>query len=224
VDRQHIVAVQRDTRQAVGGAARRDARVAGGVLEGNLGGELVVLADEQHRQPPDARHVEPLVEGAVVDGPVAEERHRHALALEQLEAVTGPRRLQDARANDAARAHHADFRRKQVHAAAPAVRAAGLAAEQLRYQLARGNALGQRVAVAAVGAEDDVVGAEVGADAGRNRLLPDVGMTGTVDQAALVAPGQFFFALADRLHLAVEGQQLGLIEVRVGLLRLGHRC
>ena len=48
---------------------------------------------------------------------------------------------------------------------------------------ARRHPLGQGVAVAAMGAEDDVVLAEVGADAHRDRLLADVGMAGAVDQA-----------------------------------------
>ena len=78
-----------------------------------------------------------------------------------------------------------------MHAAAAAVRAAGRAAEQLGDQLPRRHALGQRVAVAAVRAEDHVVGAQVGADADGDRLLADVGVAGPVDQAALVrtAPG-----------------------------------
>ena len=106
--------------------------------------------------------VQPFVERAVVDRPVAEERDRDAVRLQQLEAVARPGRLQDARADDAARAHHADFRREQVHAAAAAARAAGRPAEQLGDQLARRHALGQRVAVPAVRAEDDVVAAAGG--------------------------------------------------------------
>jgi hypothetical protein len=51
-------------------------------------------------------------------------------------------------------------------------RAAGAAAEQLGEQLYRRQALGQGVAVAAVGAEDDVVGAQVGADAGGDGFRP----------------------------------------------------
>ena len=70
----------------------------------------------------------PFVEGAVVDRAVAEERHGHAVGLEQLEAVARSGGLQDARPDDAAGPHHADFRREQVHAAAAPVRAAGLAA------------------------------------------------------------------------------------------------
>ena len=105
------------------------------------------------------------------------------VGLQQLEAVAGAGRLQDARADDAAGAHQPDLGREEVHAAAAAVRAAGRPAEQLGDQLARRHALGQRVAVPAVGAEDDVVGPQMGADADGDRLLPDVGVAGAVDRA-----------------------------------------
>ena len=76
--------------------------------------------------------------------------------------------------------------------------------EQLGHQLARRHALGQGVAVAAVGAEDHVVRAQVGAHAGRDRLLADVGVAGAVDQAACVGPGQRLLGPPDHDHLAVE--------------------
>ena len=50
----------------------------------------------------------------------------------------------------------------------------------------RRHALGQRVAVAAVRAEDDVVPPQVRTDADRDRFLADVGVAGAVDEAALM--------------------------------------
>ena len=93
-----------------------------------------------------------------------------------------------------------DFRGEQVHAAAAPVRAAGRAAEQLGDQLARRHALGQGVAVPAVRAEDDVVGPQMGTDAGGDRFLADVGVAGAVDQAALMRAGQLLLAAADQNH------------------------
>ncbi len=153
VDRRRVVAVHLGAGQAVAGGPRRHAGVAGRVGERHLGGVLVVFADEKDRQFPDGGQVQPFVEGPVVDRPVAEEGDGDALRLQELEAVAGPRRLEDARPDDAARAHQADFGREKVHTAAAAVGAAGLAAVQLGDQLPRRHALGQRVAVAAVGAE-----------------------------------------------------------------------
>ncbi len=60
-----------------------------------------------------------------------------------------------------------------------------------------GNALGQGVAVAAVGAEHGVVGAQVGADADGDGLLADVGVAGAVDEAGLVGASQLLLGAAD---------------------------
>ncbi len=68
------------------------------------------------------------MKSAVVDGAVAEESGPDMPVLEQLEAVAGAGSLEDARPDDAARAHQSYFRGEQVHAAAAAVRATGLPA------------------------------------------------------------------------------------------------
>ncbi len=95
---------------------------------------------------------------AVIDGAITEEGHRHTVGLQQLESVAGSCCLQNAWSHDPARPHESHFRREQVHAATSAARAAGLAAVELGYQLARRNPLGQRMAVAPMSTEDDVVG------------------------------------------------------------------
>ena len=68
----------------------------------------------------------------------------------------------------------------------------------------RRDAFGQGVAVAAVGAEDGVVGAQMGAYAGGNGLLADVGVAGTHDHPGLVGAGQLLLAAPDHQHFAVE--------------------
>ncbi len=70
--------------------------------------------------------------------------------------------------------------------------------------------LGQRVAVAAMRAEDDVVVAS-GEHTRRRRSPPvaDVGMARAVDQASLVHAGELLFRLTDGLHRAVGGESLG---------------
>ena len=74
--------------------------------------------------------------------------------------------------------------------AAPALRTAGRPAEELGEQLAGRNALGQRMPVPAMGAEDHVVGSQVATHARRDGLLSDVCVAGPVDQTLLVRPGQ----------------------------------
>ena len=100
----------------------------------------------------------------------------------------------------AAGAHQPDLRLEQVHAAAPAAGRPARQAVQLREQLDRRQPLGQRVAVAAVRAEHQVVIAQVDAHARRDRLLADVGMAAAVDQAGLERPDQPLLALPDRHH------------------------
>ena len=204
VNGQDVVAVDVDSGHAITGAAAGHAGIAGRVGERHFGRELVVLADEQHRQLPDAGHVKPFVEGAVVDGAVAEEGDGHLIGLHQLETVSGAGGLQDARTDDAARAHHADFGGEQVHAAAAPLRTAGRAAEQFGEQLAGRNTLGQRMPVSAVRAEDDVIAAQMGTNAGGNRLLSHVSMTRTMNQPALMRTRQLLFATADQNHCTIE--------------------
>ena len=73
-----------------------------------------------------------------------------------------------------------------MHAAAASLGTAGRAAEELGEQLPRRHALGQRVPVPAMSAEDDVIAAQVCTNAGGDRLLADVSVAGSMNQAALV--------------------------------------
>jgi hypothetical protein len=62
------------------------------------------------------------------------------------------------------------------------------------------------MAVPPVRAEDNVVRLEVSTDSGSDRLLTDVGVARPVDQSALVATSQLFFALSNDLHRAIKTQ------------------
>src|SRR5260370_39035349 len=144
---------------------------------------------------------------AVIPRAVAEECHGHAVDFEQLEAVSGTGCLQYARPDDAARAHQADFRREQVHAAAAPMRTAGFTAVKLRDQLAGMQPLGQRVAVSPVGAENNVVRAKIGTHAHGDGFLADVSMTRAVYKPALVRTGQLLLGAANEEHAAAEGKK-----------------
>lgn len=144
------------------------------------------------------------MEGPVVGGSIAEESDGHLLGFAKREAIPSAGGLQDRRADDAARAHHADLGREQVHRAAATTGAAGLAAEQLGKQFARGHAFRERMTMAAVRAEDGIVPVEMGADTGGNRLLPDVGVARSVHKPARMAARELLFARANQLHRAVE--------------------
>src|SRR5262249_537516 len=121
--------------QVIGGAALGHVRTSGGIFERHFRCELVVLADKQGWQLPNAGHVQAFVKSTIVHRAVAEESDADPSVLKEFEAVTGAGGLENARSNDAARTHEADFRSEQVHAAAAAMRAASLPAVQLREQL-----------------------------------------------------------------------------------------
>ena len=205
--RQEVVAIHLFAGKPVIGSAPADIRYAAGVGEGHLRGELVVLADKQHRQLPDGRHVQALMEGPVVDGAIAEERHRHLPVPGKLERVSAAGSLQDAWPHDAAGAHHADLGGEQVHAPPPATRATRGLAEQFSHQIARRHPLGQRVPMAPMGAEHHIPGIQVGTNSRGNRLLPHIGVAGAMNEALLMAAGQFLLRVPYHQHGAVHGEQ-----------------
>ena len=221
VDRDHVVSVEFQPRHAVILGAATDVGNGTRLVERDLGGELVVFADENYREVPDLGHVQALVERSVVDGPVAEEADRDAVSSEELGRVAAAGGLQDATGHDAAGAHQPDFGAEQVHAATAAARAACVTAEKLGDQLFGLQPLGQCVAVTAVGAEDDIFPVQVGTDSTGDCLLADVGVAGTVDEPPLVTAGQFLLALPDGLHRAIQVQQGVLLRQRGDFA--GHR-
>ena len=123
---------------------------------------------------------------AVVHRAVAEERHRNAIGLEQLETVARASGLENAGPHNPACAHQTNLRREQMHAAAATARTAGLASVKFGEELAGVESLGQRVAMSAVGAENHVFAAKMCADAGSDSLLPNIGVARAVDESALM--------------------------------------
>ena len=173
VDRQHVVAIDPDRRdaQALGPRRRAGAGGDGGGAGGR--GEGVVLADEEHRQVEDAGPVQALEEGAAVDRTVAEDAGDDAPIPEQLHCVGGAGRDLDVGADHAVGAEHPDPEVGDVHRAALAAAAPAGAAEQLTHHRLRVRTLGERVAVAAMGGEQQVVALQVRAHSRGARLLSD---------------------------------------------------
>ena len=208
--REHVVAVHLDAMQSVGRRAARHAWISRGVGEGHFCRVAVVFADEKRGQFPNPRHVQPFVKRAVVRRAIAEKRDADIPGLHQHRAVARARRLEDARPDDAARAHQSDLRREQMHRAAAPVRAARLASIQLREKRARIEPLRECVPVPAMRAEHRVLAPQMRAHADGDRLLPDVSMTRALNQPALVRLRQPLLALADHLHLAVKPEHVGV--------------
>ena len=169
-----VVAVDRDVVDAV--ARRPAARACAACCVGRRRelGVAVVLAEEDHRQLPHRGEVDRLVERALRDGAVAEERDRDA-CRRRAAAPRSPRRRRSA-----GRRRRCRWRRRCrasgsamcIEPPRPAVGAVVLG-HQLGEHAERVEALGQAVAVAAVGRGDDVGRPERPARADRGRLLAD---------------------------------------------------
>ena len=135
--RSHVVAVDARRRHAERCGARAGPRPAVTLVGAGEGGDAVVLAHEQHRQPVERGPVEPLEERPAVDRAVAEEagddRVGFPAQLQRLRRADGDR---DAAGHDAVGAQHADGEIGDVHGAALAAAVAARAAEELRHHRA----------------------------------------------------------------------------------------
>ena len=179
-------------------------------------GVAVVLAEEDHRQLPDGGEVQRLVEGALRRRAVAEEGHRHAAVGPQLRRRRRPHRDRQARGHDAVGAEDPELRVGDVHGAAAAAVGALVLAHQLGEHPGRVQALGQAVAVAAVGRGDDVGGPKRPARADGRRLLPDREVDEAGDLAVAVERGHPLLEAADQQHPAVHLEEVGRREARSG--------
>ena len=117
---------------------------------------------------------------ALVDGAIAEEGDGDLVRASLAGGHGGADGEGDAGADDAVGAEHALGHVRDVHGAALALVGAGGALEDLGHHAPDVDALGDAVAVAAVGGGEVVGVGEVGADAGGDGLLAD----GEVEGAA----------------------------------------
>ena len=158
VDGQHVGAVHDDALNAVALCAlRQRGGGAGGV---DVGGdcELVVLDEIDDGELPDGRHIDALMEAALVGCAVAEERNGHRAVVANFGRQRRASGQRNAAADDAVRAEQAALDLRDVHGAAAAVAEAALLAVELRERVLQIVALHD--AVAAVAGRDIVGGLE----------------------------------------------------------------
>ena len=147
------------------------------------------------------------MENALVRGAVAEEGDRDLPAAADARREAGAGGERDAAADDRVRAEHPAREVRDVHRAAAALAEAVLAAVDLGHHRPEVAALGDAVAVAAVGARDVVVVVEVGADARRDRLLADVHVHEARDLTGAELARDPLLEEPDREHRPVEAEQ-----------------
>src|SRR4051812_33434837 len=198
-----VVAVDRDRRDPERRRAVGD--LAGGdVLVGRELAVAVVLAHEHDGEAEDLGEVQALVEVALVDGAVAEERDRHRALAGALESERDAGGRRDAPTDDPEAADQAVLERDDVHRAGAAGVDPGRAAEQLVEQGLRRDPERERMAVAAVGARHAVGLREHGRDAGTAGLLAGAQVRGAVHEALEEQRLHLVLEAADQPHAAVE--------------------
>src|SRR5262249_51140719 len=218
---EEVEAVDDDARHAEPGGPGGDG-VAGHRPGTGCGSAVPVILRHGDGRPVPHRGQVPGLQGrAVVAGAVAEERNAAAAGAVELGGQRRPADQRRPAADDAVGAEHALGQVGDVHRAALAVAAAGLAAVDLGHHLADVDALGDAVAMTAMGAGDGVTVIEVAAYADCGSLLACV----QVDESGNLAGGELgvhaFLELADRPHNSVGAQQL-LPGQSLLLRRFGH--
>ena len=203
-DGEHVVAVDDLPGDPVPGCAWSDVLDGAARPPAGRERELVVLADEHHRQPPGGGEVQRLVGRPLVGCAVAEEDDRDAVGAKHLRGERGAAADWHRRADDAVAAEDVQLEVGDVHRAAEAPAVAGAAPEQLRHHRVQVAALGDHVAVAAVVADDVVVPLQDAGDADGDRLLPHAAVRCAEDRALLEKVGRALLEAADAEHLAVE--------------------
>ena len=149
-DRLDIVARDGDVLEAVAGrAARKRNRIL--VLGGRELGVVVVLTEEDDREPPERRQVERLVERPLTDGALAEEADHDGAVGTQLRGHAGAGSDRQPGADDPVGAEDPELGIGDVHRAAAPSTGAGVAAQELGKHRRRVEPLRQDMPVAAVG-------------------------------------------------------------------------
>ena len=207
--REDIIPVDLQARNCVGGPATSHARISCGILKRNLSRKLIIFADKQHGQFPDAGKIQSFVERAIIGGAVPEERDGNEIRLEELEAIPRAGGLKDARPHDSTRSHETDFRSEEMHASTASARAARLPSIQLGNELTRIEAFRECMAMSAVSAENHILTIQMGTDSDCDCFLPHIGVTRAMNKSPLMRSGQPLFGETDQHHLSVEREKLG---------------
>ena len=172
-------------------------------------GVAVVLDDVDYRQVPKSRHVEALVDLALVGSTVAKigERHVVVATVAVGESQTGAER--DLCADDAVAAVKVLFLGEHVHRAALAAGKPAAAAGQLSHDAACTHAASEHMAVITIGGDDLVAFLQRHLHADDDSFLADVEVTETADEAHTIELACFFLETADEEHFAI-GLQIGI--------------
>src|SRR5712692_4705136 len=163
---------------------------------------LIVLDDVDHRELPQLRHVEALVDLALIDGAVPQIGQGCVVVAAVMvgEGEAGPER--DLGGHDAMPAEETLLDREHVHRAALALGVAAAPAGQFRHDALWVHAAGQHMAVIAVAGDDLVARLDRQLHADDDGLLADIEVAEAADQAHAVELPGLLLEASDEQHLA----------------------
>ena len=167
----------------------------------------IVLADVDHGQFPERRHVHDFVEHALTKRAFAEEANGDSAVAQALGGKCRAGGDAGAAADDRVRAQ-VPWRDRRCASNRPCPAVAGFLAEQFGEHAIGRRAFGEAVPVAAMRAGDVVVAAQRFANADSDGFLANIEMRQAGHQGTRVEIVDLLFEQADRDHLAVGAQPL----------------
>src|SRR5262245_3826919 len=222
-DGQHVHPVHRLAVDAVGLGEAPDLRLGEGAGDGRAHRVAVVLADEDHGQLPEGGEVERLVELALGHRAVSEVAEYDLVATLVLDGESRPGGQGQVRAHDTVAAQEVDALVEEVHRAALALGKPVPAAEEFGHHAPGIGALGDAVAVLAVGRDHVVLRAYHRGGTYCHRLLADVEVEKPADLAQSVHLGGLFLEASEQLHLVQQPPGQPRVEPGAGYRGFGLR-
>ena len=217
IDRADIHAVDLLAGNAERHAALREIRLRGSAADRCSHGVTVVLDHVDDRQLPQLRHVEALVDLALVGRAVTEIGQAHIAVLAVMVGEGDAGAEGHLRADDAVAAIEMLLLGEHVHGAALALRQAAATAGQLGHDAPGFHSAGQHVPVVAIAGDHLIAGLRRKLHADDDRFLTDIEMTEPADEAHAVHLPGLLLEAADEQHFPVGVEILVLVELgRIG--------
>src|SRR5262245_5938572 len=213
-DRQHVHAVEALGRDAVGLAELPDLGLRQRALDRGAHGVAVVLAQEDHWQLPEGGEIHGFVKLPLRYRAVAEVADDDLVTALILDGEAHAHRDRQVRADDGVTAEEVDALVEEVHRAAFAAREPIAPAVELGHGALGIRALGQAVAVLAIGGDRVVIRPKRGRRADRDRFLADVEMQESADLAEGIRLRGLLLETADEEHVGQELLGEGRVDAR----------
>src|SRR5438132_3079805 len=208
-DGQHVHAIDPAGFDAVGGGVLGDVGVERDrAFDRRAHPVAVVLAEKQHRQPPERGQVQRFVRGAAGHRALAEEAQDYWVTAAILHGEGHAGRQRQMSADDGVAAHEPALRIHEVHGAALPLAQSGDSTEEFGHDALRVRAPSEAMAVIAVGRENVVIGPQRVHGAHGHSLFSDAEVAEPADLAERVHLRGPLLEASNQEHLGVEMDQV----------------